>query len=76
MIRDRIDAAWTVNEIVQRHPEAVSVLLSFGIDTCCGGALSLEEAARRHGVVPQTVLQAIEAAQRVECSCRFTTGGT
>jgi regulator of cell morphogenesis and NO signaling len=83
MTQQRIDAAWTVNEILHRQPNAVSVLSSFGIDSCCGGALSLEEAARRHGADPRAVLQAIEAVTRrapkatpsADCACRFTPGG-
>ena len=45
-----ITAETTVNEAVRRHPGALRVLASFGIDTCCGGALPIEEAAKRHGV--------------------------
>jgi regulator of cell morphogenesis and NO signaling len=82
MTQQRIDAAWTVNEILHRHPNAVSVLGSFGIDSCCGGGLSLEEAARRHGADPHVVLHAIEAvtpratkAPPPGCACRFTPGG-
>jgi regulator of cell morphogenesis and NO signaling len=84
MTQQRIDAAWTVNQILHRQPNAVSVLDSFGIDSCCGGALSLEEAARRHGADPRVVLEAIEAATPrttkamtppTECACRFTPGG-
>ena len=45
-----LDAALTINEITQRHPVALAVLRDHGIDTCCGGALPLAEAARRHGL--------------------------
>lgn len=40
----------TVNEVVLRLPGALPVLAACGIDTCCGGALPLGEAARRHDV--------------------------
>ena len=75
MTQQRIDAAWTVNELLHRHPDKVSVLHSFGIDACCGGALSLEEAARRHGVELVAVLRALESPKAVECACRCTPAG-
>jgi iron-sulfur cluster repair protein YtfE (RIC family) len=51
------DARETLNEIVQRHPEALPVLHRYGFDTCCGGALPLEEVARRHGVELEPLLR-------------------
>ncbi|WP_243030370.1 DUF542 domain-containing protein [Thermus altitudinis] len=51
----------TVNEILQRHPEAVKLLNGMGIDTCCGGADSLEEAARQAGKEPEEVLKELLA---------------
>jgi len=47
--RAEIDASWTVNEVVARHPETLSLFAELGIDACCGGAKSLAEVARRHG---------------------------
>jgi regulator of cell morphogenesis and NO signaling len=46
----KIDPKLTLNQLIQRHPDVLPVLAAAGIDTCCGGALSLEEAARRAGV--------------------------
>ncbi|WP_243090241.1 DUF542 domain-containing protein [Thermus neutrinimicus] len=51
----------TVNEVLQRYPEAVSLLNELGIDTCCGGADPLEEAARQAGKNPEEVLTALLA---------------
>ncbi len=39
----------SVNEIVRRWPAAVAALNERGIDTCCGGALSLRDAAGAAG---------------------------
>lgn len=39
------DATWTVNEVLQRFPEAGRALNAFGVDSCCGGADSLAAAA-------------------------------
>lgn len=40
----------TVNAIVRQHPATLAVFTRMGIDTCCGGALSLAEVARRHRI--------------------------
>jgi len=48
------EKAWTsaptVDEVIRLHPPTLPVFNSFGIDTCCGGALSLPQAALRAGV--------------------------
>lgn len=40
-----IDPSWTVNELLRHEPRAAAVLNRFGVDTCCGGSATLEEAA-------------------------------
>jgi regulator of cell morphogenesis and NO signaling len=52
----------TINEIVSDQPAALAVLQRFGIDACCGGALTLAEAAARQGVTEAEVLDAIALA--------------
>ncbi|HWQ14918.1 MAG TPA: DUF542 domain-containing protein [Roseiflexaceae bacterium] len=56
------DASETLNEIVARAPRALEVLQHYGLDTCCGGALSLETAAQHHGLDVREVLAALQAA--------------
>lgn len=51
----------TVNKVLQRHSEAVGLLNEMGIDTCCGGTDSLEEAARQASKDPEEVLKALLA---------------
>ena len=55
-------AASTVNDVVRLYPPTLSVFRSFGIDSCCGGALSLTEAAARHGVELEVLETALERA--------------
>lgn len=55
-----VDTAETVNEIIVRHPAAVSVFNAFGIDACCGGDASVEEAARRDGANIQALIEALQ----------------
>ena len=50
----------TLNEIMSRHPKAIPVLAHFGLHTCCGGAQTLLEATRRHGLDPVDVLLQLE----------------
>lgn len=46
----RYDTEYTLNEIVALNPQTLPVLSRNGLDTCCGGALKLREAAERHGL--------------------------
>jgi iron-sulfur cluster repair protein YtfE (RIC family) len=56
-----IDAQETINALLARHPEALPVLQRFGLDACCGGALTLAEAARHHGLRIDELLAALDA---------------
>lgn len=50
----------SVNELLQRWPASVRALDALGVDSCCGGAASLEEAAADVGVPVSTLIDAIE----------------
>jgi regulator of cell morphogenesis and NO signaling len=52
-------ASWTIDEVLRAAPRAAWVLDRLGIDTCCGGSLSLEDASRAAGETPESVLAAI-----------------
>lgn len=56
-----IALASTVNDVLQRHPETVTVFNAFGIDACCGGAYRLDEAASRDGADAAALLAALLA---------------
>jgi len=49
----------TINHLVARRPELMPVLQRFGFDLCCGGGLSLREAAERYDVPLPTLLAAL-----------------
>jgi regulator of cell morphogenesis and NO signaling len=49
----------TVETAVRRSPRALVVLRELGIDTCCGGSLTLAQAATAAGLPPETVLRAL-----------------
>jgi regulator of cell morphogenesis and NO signaling len=54
--------ALTVNETIARFPATMAVFNRFGIDTCCGGGVTIEEAARRDGLDLDALLDALAAA--------------
>jgi iron-sulfur cluster repair protein YtfE (RIC family) len=56
-----LNDAETLNQIVARYPQTLPVLQSFGLDTCCGGALSLRTAAEHHALDPEHLLDALAA---------------
>ncbi len=60
--RSGIPASMTVNEAIRRFPGTVAVFNAFGVDACCGGAASIEEAARRDGADVAELLAALRAA--------------
>ena len=52
-------AAASVNELLRLAPSTGAVFNRFGVDTCCGGGLPLDEAAREAGVPLDELLAAI-----------------
>jgi iron-sulfur cluster repair protein YtfE (RIC family) len=63
----QLDCRLSVNEIIARHPATAATFNAHGIDTCCGGAASVEDAARDAGVDPTKLcgelLEAIDGAR-------------
>ena len=45
-----IDPTLAVDELLRRHPSALPVLTTAGIDTCCWGGLTLAAAAHGAGL--------------------------
>jgi iron-sulfur cluster repair protein YtfE (RIC family) len=56
-----LDREMTVNDTILKYPATLTVFKSLGIDSCCGGSLTLAEAARRHGHDPDLVRKTLEA---------------
>lgn len=53
----------TVEGAMRRSASAAEVLRRFGIDTCCGGRLTLAQAAASAGVPVAAVLEALGAGR-------------
>jgi iron-sulfur cluster repair protein YtfE (RIC family) len=55
-----LHADLTLNAIVDRYVATLEVFHRFGLDTCCGGALTLTTAAARHNLDLPTLLAALQ----------------
>ena len=53
---------WTVNEALRAAPQLVGTFNRLGLDTCCGGTLTLTEAARSVGLAPEKLRAALGSA--------------
>jgi regulator of cell morphogenesis and NO signaling len=49
----------TVEAAAKRSPRGAAILRGLGIDTCCGGSLTLAQAAAAAGVSMETVRRAL-----------------
>ena len=61
-----IDPTASVNDLLRQYPNAITALDAHAIDTCCGGDLPLEEAARRAGVPLGQLIDEVVASTGVE----------
>src|SRR5689334_22680589 len=52
----------TVGEIAAENPSSVRVFRRYGIDYCCGGKVSLDEACRSRGIGPAELRAELEQA--------------
>jgi regulator of cell morphogenesis and NO signaling len=62
MVATALDPNLTINEIVARFPETIPVFNRFGLDTCCGGGVRVDEAARRDELDVTAVVSALRQA--------------
>ncbi len=58
----RISSDTTVDEVIQGNPALARVFAAHGIDTCCGGAATLAEAARTRGIGVEVLIAALNGA--------------
>lgn len=61
-----IDPTLTIGAVLQRYPATLAVFNAHGLDACCGGALSLAEAAARHGLDLPELLAALTRAAEAQ----------
>ncbi|MBI1911012.1 MAG: DUF542 domain-containing protein [Deltaproteobacteria bacterium] len=54
-----------VNDCIKMYPKTIGIFTQFKIDSCCGGAVSIEAAAKRDGAPLEELMNALnEAASR------------
>jgi len=46
-MKEKITKAMVVNDAIKLYPDTIGVFNKFHIDSCCGGAVSIEDAAKR-----------------------------
>ncbi len=51
-----------VNDCIKLYPNTIGVFTKFNIDSCCGGAVSIEEAARRDGAELEALMTELNKA--------------
>jgi uncharacterized protein involved in response to NO len=57
----RFTGTTTVDDVIRIDASLNRVLSAYGVDTCCGGALTLAEVAEAHGVPLPDILAALNA---------------
>lgn len=45
--KQKITKEMVVNDAIKLYPDTIGVFSKFHIDSCCGGAVSIEDAAKR-----------------------------
>lgn len=65
-----LDCTWRVEDVITRHPATIGVFNRFGIDTCCGAVLSVQEAAKRDCVDAEALCEELHAAARAHWRAR------
>jgi regulator of cell morphogenesis and NO signaling len=56
-----LDPALTLRELVAARPETLAVLTEYGMDACCGGDITIERAAKAHGVELEVLIGRLRA---------------
>ncbi|MBI5971551.1 MAG: DUF542 domain-containing protein [Deltaproteobacteria bacterium] len=51
-----------VNDCIKLYPKTIGVFTRFKIDSCCGGAVPIEDAAKRDGAPLEELMKAVNEA--------------
>ncbi len=57
-----LDCSLTVNAVLAHFPSTFRVFNRFGVDTCCSGVLTVEDAARANGIDEAALCGALREA--------------
>jgi regulator of cell morphogenesis and NO signaling len=56
-----LDPTLTLRELVAARPETLAILTEYGMDACCGGDITIERAAKAHGVELERLMERLKA---------------
>ncbi len=59
---DKVTKEMLVNDCIRLHPNTIGVFTRFRIDSCCGGAVAIEAAAKRDGAPLDELMTALNKA--------------
>jgi len=59
---NKVNKYMVVNDCIKIYPKTIGIFTQFHIDSCCGGAVSIEAAARRYGAVLEELMAALNEA--------------
>ena len=57
----RFDSKTTVNDVTRQYPSTLALFRGLGIDTCCGGALTLAQAAEKADIALDLLYGAVRS---------------
>lgn len=58
----KVNKEMVVNNCIKLFPKTIGVFTRFHIDSCCGGAVPIEDAARRDGAPLDDLMTALDEA--------------
>jgi iron-sulfur cluster repair protein YtfE (RIC family) len=61
----KVEPSLTLRELVAARPETLAVLAEYGMDACCGGDVTIERAAKAHGVELGVLLGRLESGRQI-----------
>ncbi|HEY4708219.1 MAG TPA: DUF542 domain-containing protein [Thermodesulfobacteriota bacterium] len=59
---NKINKYMVVNDCIKIYPKTIGIFTQFHIDSCCGGAVSIEAAAKRDGAPLEEMMNALNEA--------------
>lgn len=65
-MHSQIDDKTVINQAILDNPATISVFAKYGIDSCCGGAHTISEATRAHGINTEKVIEELRQVTEEE----------
>jgi len=58
----KITKDMTINDVIKKYPNTIGIFNRFRLDSCCGGARTLEQSASEDGVSLEELLASLNAS--------------